>query len=176
MTDENLIYYLAQAIGFLAISISFYSITLKDDKAMMTGGIICGLLLFPHFMLLGSMVSAASVLFITIRVWCAKNYPSDRLMYLFLFLSIVQSYLMVTAWTEIFSILSTLIATVVYFKLKGFWMRIGFIVPCILWVVDAIIINSYPNMILNGFGMLIHISTAYRIYKTEGVLNSCYNK
>jgi hypothetical protein len=165
MTD--IYYYAAQSIGFIAILISFYAMTLKDDKAMMNGSILCCIILVPHFIMLGSMVSAASVAFIGIRVWVAKNYPSNKLMYLFLILGFFQAWVMIENWQQIFSILSVLVATVIYFKLKGFWMRLALVVTCIFWVIDSIIIGSYPSLILNSFGALIHASTAYRIY-TEG--------
>ncbi|MCF2901144.1 YgjV family protein [Pseudoalteromonas sp. OFAV1] len=156
--------FLAQSIGILAMTIGFYAISLKDDKALLNYTILSAIVFVPHFLLLGSVISAISMGFVALRLWIAKESPPPLVMYVFLAMSLLQGLFFLENWNQLFSILASMGATFVSFRLRGLAMRVGFIFTCFCWIIDGILTGSWPVALMNFVSILIHIITIHRYF------------
>lgn len=136
---------LAHLLGYSAMAISLYSCTFKDDKKLILFQIFVNLLFIPHFLLLGSFSTAIVVTFIMLRIISAYKYNNNYTYSLFMIVGCIQLFYVGyqnLPWFEFLPVLSSIIVTHTYFKLKGITMRATFIVGGILWIIAAINLNS----------------------------------
>lgn len=160
--------YFAELFGWSAMLVGFYSLTSKDDEKLTFLQIIVNLLFIPHFILLGSVSSAVVVGFIALRIFSAYKYKNNYTYTFFMLAGIMQfAYALYgqVAWFEYLPIISSMLVTHTYFKLKQIPMRVLFIVGGILWVIAGTMLNSSSIVVANGLGIVIHFITIYRIYK-----------
>ncbi len=161
---------LAHLFGYSGMAISLYSCTFKDDQKLLLFQIFVNLLFIPHFILLGSYSTAIVVTFIMLRIIAAYKYNNNYTYFLFIIIGFSQLFYVGyqnLPWFEFLPILSSIIVTHTYFKLKGITMRATFILGGILWIIAALHLDSPSVAIINGVGILIHIHTIFRLHKDK---------
>lgn len=163
----------AHILGFGVLILSLYSLTKKDDKKLTFYQIIVNLLLIPHFLLLGSTQSAIAAAIICVRVLAAYKYNNNYTYLFFMsagFLHLSWAFYTGIDFYEYFPIISGIIVTHTYFKLTQIKMRVCFIIGGVCWIIAGIGLGSYSVAIINFLGILMHISTIYRINKDNIIL------
>lgn len=163
---------IAHILGFSAMALSFYSATLKDDQKLIIYQIFVNFLFIPHFILLGSYSTALVVTFIMFRIIAAYKYNNNLIYSLFMASGVLQlCYVFYShlPWFEYLPVLSSILVTHTYFKLRGIPMRITFIAGGVLWIIAAINLNSPSVALINFVGILIHCSTIFRLSKENEV-------
>lgn len=171
--------FIGQIIGYLAMAIGFFALTLKDDLWLRKVALLATCLMIPHYFLIGSPSSALVVALIGLRIWCSYRYKNDYVYYGFLGLSCVQILGMVwyqVAWFDYFPAVACLFSTYIYFRLEGIAMRVAFIIACLFWVIGCWAMASYPGLISNAVGIGLHLITITRLLRDRAVLCSTSNQ
>lgn len=160
---------IAQGLGFISFALGISVFYQKNDKRLKILMLIFNLNHLLHFMLLGSMVSALSVLLSALRTGTAIFVSSKRIAAFFIVISLISGFYIADQWADIWPIMGAVIGTYSVFCLSGIAMRIGFLLGASCWLVNNIFVGSIGGTLLEMTVIMMNLITIYRLYRQQSM-------
>ena len=158
---------IAQGFGFISLVLGLSTFYQKDDKKMKIVMVIFQFNHMVHFLLLGSIVSALSVLFAAIRTAVSIKTSSKKVAALFILITLGSGIALADNIWQLWSILGAVIGTYSVFLLKGIQLRLGFLCGSICWLVNNILVGSIGGTLLEVSVIFMNLITIYRMYHNQ---------
>lgn len=176
------LYWLAQAVGVLALVIILWAFQSKERVDVLKRQTLGVFFFIIHFFLLGAFTGSA-MHFISI----ARNYVfwkkdthawarHDAWLYLFLAILLIATLILWEAWYSIFPMLAVMIGTCASWVSNPTKLRALSLVSAATWIPYTIFVESYPALITQILHMGSWIIAIWRhdrfIYKEKYVKES----
>jgi len=153
----------------MAFLIGLSGFLIKDYKKLRLTFGISSLLWALHFFLLGGYTAASIQVAMGLRTWISIILPQKKhLVYGFILISTFAFLgLMFFSWQGLISILPTLAAinsTIAYTR-NNLMMRLMFLISSLLWVLNAIVLDSSPGLIAEVTAIIFNLIGIWRLKK-----------
>ncbi len=155
----------AQVLGFVSFGLGISTFYQKDDRRLKVLMLVFNLNHLLHFLLLGSVISAAGALLSAIRTSTAIYTSSYKVAMAFVVASIAMGSYLVENWWDWIPMVGTVIGTISVFCLSGIAMRVGFLVGAFLWLANNILVGSIGGTLLEATLIAMNLITISRLVK-----------
>ncbi|WP_413700349.1 YgjV family protein [Psychromonas sp. KJ10-10] len=164
MTSDEII---AQAFGFLSLSLGISTFYQRDDRRLKIVMLIFNLNHLLHYFLLGSIVSAFSALLSVFRTALSIKTSSKVIAFIFITITLVTGISLADHLWQLWPVLGSAIGTYTLFVLKGIKMRIGFLLGACCWLTNNILVGSIGGTLLEMTAITMNLITIYRLSKGD---------
>lgn len=165
LLQSGLEFDLAQALGFVSFALGISTFFQKNDRRLKIIMLIYNANHFVHFLLLGSLTSAASTALSAIRTASSIYTSSKYVCAVFILAGIaLGGYLAEGPW-DLLPILGACIGSYAVFMLEGIKMRLAFLAGAMCWCLNNYIVGSIGGFMLESTLICVNISTIYRLYR-----------
>ena len=165
--DQQTIWYIAQAIGFLAFGLGVTGFLQKRDqrmKSIMTGQAV---IMAVHFAMLGAYGGMVAAGVTAVRNMAAMSARARPLAPVFILIYIVLGYFSYSVWYDVLPIIAVCIGTVAFFYLEGIATRLCLGGATSLWLVHNIAAGSIGPSLMEIVNLGAHFTTIYRLYRDD---------
>ncbi|PIZ30805.1 MAG: hypothetical protein COY40_03610 [Alphaproteobacteria bacterium CG_4_10_14_0_8_um_filter_53_9] len=153
-------YFLAvQLVGFMAAGVDIYSTTHKNDRLLMMTVVVASFLWALHYAGLGAWAAVGAVMLTVGRYLSALYIKNAFMAGVFMFLYLLAIPITYETPVDVLPYVAGFIATYALFYRKGASMRGFFIVAACLRFIFALVMGSYPAMLLNFILSAGHVRT-----------------
>ncbi|MGF1751549.1 YgjV family protein [Vibrio cionasavignyae] len=157
----------AQVFGLISFALGMSTFYQKDDKKLKILMLLLNLNHLVHFILMGSMVSAASALLSTFRTGMAIYTRSLWVATLFVIISVAVGVTLAQDAWQLWPIAGTVIGTISIFVLKDIPLRLGFLLGATCWLINNISIGSIGGSLLEASVIMMNVLTIARLYRDK---------
>ena len=165
------IFLFAHGVGFFALCLSLLGLWQQDKQRLMLVSSVASVFYALHFVLIGSNISAAICILITIRILYASRFPKSHLGFIgFTGMGVALTYYQYGSIVDLLPLSAFISANTAYFYLYKLPMRTCFIAANLALMLNAYCIGSYSSLIAEGVALLLNVRGAVRVLhaRTEG--------
>lgn len=155
------VYFIAQALGFLALGLGVYAYSQKDDRRLIILMIIQNAVLCLHFAMLGRATASFMTGLLSLRNLISLQKGAKALAPLFIIFYLVFGYASYEDWQDILPPINSCLTTIAYFYMRGISMRLIFLFVSLSWLIHNIVSGSYGPAIMEAFLLLANFRTIY---------------
>jgi hypothetical protein len=159
--------FVAQLFGLVSLGLGLSTFYQKDDRKLKVIMLLLNVNHLVHFLLLGSLLSAAGAALSALRTYCAIYTRSIWVAAVFIVLGVAIGAALAENWYQLLPIAGTIIGTYSIFLLKGVALRIGFLLGSTCWLMNNLIVGSIGGSLLEMSVMVMNITTIVRIYSDK---------
>ena len=153
----------AQCAGYLALVLGVRAFLTRDDKRMKQLLSAESVVYGAHFLLLGNLSAAGSAAISAGRTYASIRSRSLWLAAAALVLNIAFGFRVAHTSLGWLPIIASCIATVAFFTLEGFRLRLVLLTTTLMWLVNGYVSRSIGGTILESLIATANVSTLVRM-------------
>ena len=159
--------YIIQGIGILGFLIGILAFNFKEDIKMKFSMGVSSIFLTIHYFFMDAIILASLKFINTLRNFVTIKYSSTIILSIFIAVYWIAGFLYVEENIEWLPIITITTSTIAMFKLKGIYLKIGFIPANVVWIIMAIHTGSIGGFLLEFFILLVNFKTIYLMQRDK---------